>query len=135
MKNNVKLLLACTVLMVLMAALVSAYVIWQQTSIFTVQEPFTVSTDLPTTITVYPDNYSYTLNVTNHGGILYNATLLYTVTAVNVSSCIISPVNGTSYSVAPGTTVTIPISVAITLESEKPNGTVTINWSIDRVLP
>jgi len=134
MRKNVKLVLACAVLMALMVALVSAYVMWQQTSTFTIQEPFTVSTDLPTTATLYPGTWLYTINVTNHGGILYNATLLYTKSTENVS-CDISPANGTSYNVGPGTTVVIPVSITITLDTGTSNGTVTINWSIDRVSP
>jgi hypothetical protein len=131
-----KLLLLVAVSALLVASVVAAgYIVWQYTTKITVKEPFEINTNLPPTeISLYPGSYSYWINVTNHGGEDLNATLCYTVSAINCTVQV-SPPSGTSYKVEAGKTVSIAVTITVSIDGYQANGTVTINWWIERVSP
>jgi len=131
MNNQVKrATLALLAVLTIISLVYAAAVVWHWTTKITVMEPLEVSTTLPTEVSLYPGNYSYTINVTNHAETPLSATLYYTITATN---CIveISPTNGTSYTVAAAETISIPINIKISLEGLT-NGTAIIDWWIER---
>jgi uncharacterized membrane protein len=129
-----KLLLLVAVSALLVASVVAGYIVWKYTTKITVLEPFEVKTNLPTEISLYPGSYDYLINVTNHGGEDLNATLCYTITTENCDVSV-SPSNGTSYKVAAGETVSIPITITVSIDGYSANGTAMINWWIERVSP
>ena len=133
MDKKMKIALACLMLLTLMTVAV-AISIWQWQTQITVMEPFEVNTNLPTTATLYPDTYSYYINVTNHARQDLNATLYWTYTAVNVTVTI-SPDNGTSITIPSGETGKFDITIEIKIGDYPANGTATIDWSIDRTSP
>jgi len=129
-KNMRKISVALLALVMLVGVACAAYVVWQWTTTITVLEPFTVVSDLPESVSLYPGNYSYTMNVTNHAGDSLNATLYYSINTVNCTVTII-PNNGTSYTIHPFETTTIPIEIHVIINSEV-NGTTIISWWIER---
>jgi uncharacterized membrane protein len=126
--------LALLAFLLAVSTVMAAYVVWKYTTKITVLEPFEVKTNLPTEASLYPGSYSYWINVTNHGGENLNATLYYTITAVNCT-VEVSPPNGTSYKVEAGKTVSIPVTVTISLDGYPVPGSATIDWWIERVKP
>jgi hypothetical protein len=132
MNKNLKILTVLTAIAIITLAIVYAVTVWQYTTKITVLEPFEVKTNLPAEDSLYPGNYSYWINVTNHGGEDLNATLHYTITAVNCTVDI-TPKDGTSYKVDHGQTVSIPITITISIDGYQANGTATIDWWIERV--
>jgi len=133
MKKNVKGIPVWLIVLIMIAliATVSAYVMWQRTTKIIVEEPLEVSTNLPEEVALLPGVYNYAINVTNHGGIAYNATLRYSVETENCSITI-SPTNGTSLTVPAGETVTFEITITVDIKDSTQGGTATIRWSIDR---
>jgi hypothetical protein len=126
------------VLLTLIATVIAGVVIWQLTTKITVTEPFTVVSDLPTELPVlYPGTpYSYTINVTNKGGQLLNATLIYAVGAPENVSWTITPESGTSLAVEAGKTVTFNITITVYLmDGQTLPAELTIDWSVERVVP
>ena len=134
-KKNVKLLLACAVLLMLTATALAAYYVWQWQSKFTIQEPFAVTSDLPAEATIYPGDYSYHINVTNNGGYAYNATLTYTVSSDEDVTYTIAPANGTTVTIQPSQYYTFNLTVTVELETGKASGALTINWFVARSEP
>jgi len=133
-KNTKRLITIATIAFIAFAAIAYAIIVWQWTTQITVLEPFKIATDLPTTLELYPgDTKSYWINVTNNAKEVFNATLHYTVTAVNCTVDI-TPENGTSYTVGDGQTVPIPITITVTINGLAP-GKATISWWIERVSP
>jgi hypothetical protein len=129
----VKNLTALTVIALASTAIVFASVIiWRWTTKITVKEPFEITTTLPTEATLYPGNYSYTISITNHASKDYNATLKWSITNSTNCSVEISPPNGTSYKVPLMSTITIPVTISITLNTGATNGTAIIDWWIER---
>jgi len=123
--------LALLAVLTIISLVYAAAVVWHWTTKITVMEPFEVSTTLPEEVSLYPGNYDYILNITNHGEIPLNATLYYTIAATNCT-VEISPINGTSYTVAAAETISIPINIKISLDGYLGNGTATIDWWIER---
>jgi len=131
-KNTKCLITFATIAFIAFAAIAYAFTVWQWTTKITVIEPFEVKTNLPTDVSLTPGTYNnYWINVTNHGGKDFNATLHYTVT---VENCVvtITPDDGTSYKVGAGATVSIPITITVIINGNAP-GNATISWSIERV--
>jgi hypothetical protein len=133
-KNTKRIITIATVVFIAFAAIAYAITVWRWTTKITVIEPFEVKYILPAEVSLYPGNYSYWINVTNHGGEDLNATLYYTVAAVNCT-VEVSPPNGTSYKVAAGQTFSIPITITVSIDEYPANGTATIDWWIERVKP
>jgi hypothetical protein len=131
-KNTKRIITIATVAFIAFAAIAYAITVWKYTTKITVLEPFEVKTNLPAEASLYPGSYSYWINVINHGGEDLNATLYYTVAAVNCT-VEVSPPNGTSYKVEAGKTVSIPITITVSIDGYQANGTATIDWWIERV--
>jgi N-methylhydantoinase B/oxoprolinase/acetone carboxylase alpha subunit len=133
MDKYVKALTALTILTLMsITSVYASVIVWRWTTKITVKEPFEITTTLPTEATLYPGNYSYTISVTNHASMDFNATLLWTVTPTNCTVTI-TPLSGTSYKVPAMSTVTIPVTISITLNTGATNGTAIIEWAIERV--
>jgi glycopeptide antibiotics resistance protein len=130
-KNTKRIITIATVAFIAFAAIAYAITVWRWTTKITVLEPFEVKTNLPTEISLYPGSYGYWINVTNHGEENLGFMLYYTITKENCDVSV-SPLNGTSYKVAAGGTVSIPIKITVSIDGYS-NGTATINWWIERV--
>ena len=129
----IRVLTALTILT--LASITSVYasaIVWRWTTKITVKEPFEITTTLPTEIALYPGNYSYTISITNHASKDYNATLKWSITNSTNCSIEISPPDGTSYKVPLMSTITIPVTISITLNTGATNGTAIIDWWIER---
>jgi len=126
--------LALLAFLLTVSTVMAAYVVWKYTTKITVLEPFEVKTNLPTEASLYPGSYNYWINVTNHGGEDLNATLYYTVAAVNCT-VEVSPSNGSSTLVKAGQTVSIPVAVTVSINGYSVPGSATIDWWIERVKP
>jgi len=100
MNKTLSVLTALTALTLMSVASVYAVEVWRWQTIIHVMEPFEIHTTLPSEISLYPGTYSYTINVTNHGGETLNATLYYSIATENCTVTIAST-NGTSYPVMP----------------------------------
>jgi hypothetical protein len=135
MDKRMKMLTILTAIAIMAVATVGAITVWQWLTRIKVIEPFEIKTNLPTEeVLLYPGNYSYWINVTNHGGETLNATLYYTITTVNCAVDV-SPPNGASYKVEAGKTVSIPVTITVYINEYPANGTATIDWRIERVKP
>jgi hypothetical protein len=132
-----KTALVALVLLTLIATVIAGVVIWHLTTKITVTEPLTVVSDLPTEpLGLYPGTSSYTINVTNKGGQLLNATLIYAVDAPENVSWTITPKSGTSLAVEAGNTVTFDITITVYLVGDTTlPAELTIDWSVERVVP
>jgi hypothetical protein len=131
-ETKTKKLIVAVLSTLLMASVAYAVgIVWERHTEITVIEPFEVTSDLPTSTVLYPNSYSYTINVTNHGGQPLNATLCYSINTVNCTVNI-TPANGTSYTVQSSQTVKIPVNINITIDNYPANGTATIDWRIER---
>jgi uncharacterized protein YxeA len=133
-----KTALVALVLLALIATVIAGVVIWHLTTKITVAEPFTVVSDLPTELPELYSGipYSYTINVTNKGGQLLNATLTYTVVAPENVTYKITPDSGTSLAVEAGNTVTFDITITVHLIGDTTlPAELTIDWSVERVVP
>jgi hypothetical protein len=134
MDKRMKMLTILTAIAIMAVATVGAITVWQWLTTIKVIEPFEIKTNLPAEASLYPGNYSYWINVTNHGGEDLNATLYYTVEVVNCTVEVLPP-SGTSYKVPAGQTVSIPITITVSIDEYPANGTATISWWIERVRP
>jgi hypothetical protein len=133
-KNTKRIITIATVAFIAFAAIAYAITVWRWTTKITVIEPFEVKPKLPADVSLYPGTYDgYWIDVTNHATEDFNATLHYTITAVNCTVDI-TPEDGTSYKVGAGQTVSIPITITVTINGLAP-GNATINWWIERVKP
>ena len=130
-KNMKKINVALLALVVLIGVVCAAYIVWQLTTTITVLEPFEVVSDLPESASLSPGTWQYTINVTNYGGELLNATLYYSISTTNCTVTI-APASGTSYTIQPFGTVTIPVEIEVFIDSYPANGTAIINWWVER---
>jgi hypothetical protein len=133
-KNTKRIITIATVAFIAFAAIAYAIIVWRWTTKITVIEPFEVKTNLPTEVSLYPESYSYWINVTNHGGENLGFMLYYTITKENCDVSV-SPLNGTLYKVEAGKTVSIPVKITVSIDGYPANGTATIDWWIERVKP
>jgi hypothetical protein len=130
-KKTKRLIALATIALIAFAAIAYAIIVWQWTTEITVLEPFSVETNLEPTLELYPgDSISRWINVTNNAKKVFNATLQYTVEAVNCTVTI-TPPDGASYTVDAGKTVSIPITITINGNT----GNATITWWIERTSP
>jgi hypothetical protein len=133
-KNTKRLIALATIAFIAFAAIAYAIIVWQWTTQITVLEPFSVETNLPPTLELYPgEQKSYWISVTNHATAVFNATLHYTVTAENCTVSI-TPEDGASYKVGASQTVTIPVEITVIINGNA-TGKATINWWIERTSP
>jgi hypothetical protein len=123
--------LALLAVLTIISLVYAAALVWHWTTKITVMEPFEVATTLPTEVSLYPGNYNYTINVTNHGGEPLNATLYYTLQAVNCT-VEITPSNSSIFIVEAGQTTSIPVAITVSIDDYYANGTATIDWWIER---
>ena len=108
-------------------------IIWQQRSTFTVREPLSVSSDLPSEATLYPGTHSYQITVTNTDTEnSFTAVFRYSIVSLENCTINITPVNGTAYSVAAGGSIIIDVSITVMLVGENKTGSATIDWWIER---
>jgi hypothetical protein len=130
--TKIKKAIIATLLTILMASVAYAIVVWTYQTKITVSEPFTITTDLQTEVSLYPGTYNYTINITNNAMQPYSARLNYTITAINCSIQI-TPSSGSTYPIGQKTTITIAVNVTVTLLEGFQTGTATIDWQIERL--